>query len=379
MLCFRDWLLPTQRLLPARDFADLPRAERELALLRRGFLHASLPPAFGPVGSAPVDADDALFWQFPCRTEAAAQALHAALDEAPFDGGAVNVYLGLPWATWIDRRRVDPEHRRATQELAMQRVRIAGFRQALQQLGVGLRVHTVCQHVYWRQMLADWRGLGLTDVWLSHAPDETLKAPAGDLKLHPWRLYAVNVEDAARAAGLRAGVDPAAKPLLASFVGTHADHYLSDSRLRLQVLAGQPRFEIRLTEKWHFEDVVYRHQVQHEPLAGSYRVDASVADYNRVLSDSVFSLCPAGAGPNSLRLWESLAVGAVPVLLGPAPRLPQGGSLPPIDWEQIVLRVADAQIPDLPRMLGSFPMDEVRRRQRLGMAAFAAVQAQRCF
>jgi len=70
-----------------------------------------------------------------------------------------------------------------------------------------------------------------------------------------------------------------------------------------------------------------------------------VSDYNRLLCDSIFALCPA-VRTNSLRLWEALATGAIPVLLGHS-ALPRR-TLPPIDWDDIVLRVSDPAIPDLP-------------------------------
>jgi hypothetical protein len=319
-----------------------------------------------------------MFWQFPCRTEGAAWELHAPLIEPSFDGDSMHVYLGLPWATWIDRRRADPHQEDVHREIAIQRVRISGFRHALRSFAIALRVHTVCQHIYWRDLLDVWRGLGVTDVWLSHAPEDGAKIESG-ITIHPWRLFAVNVEDQNRCVGLQPGADPARKPLLASFVGAHADHYLSDVRLRLRSLADKPRFFIQVTRKWHFEDIVYRHQAFHEPLDKTYRIDESVREYNRVLSDSVFSLCPTGAGPNTLRLWESLAAGSVPVLLGPAPKLPAGGTLPRIDWDEIVLRVREDQIGNLPVILRRIPLEEVRKRQRLGMNAFSLVQTQRCF
>ena len=147
-----------------------------------------------------------------------------------------------------------------------------------------------------------------------------------------------------------------------------------------EALADEPGFHIRVTEdRWHFEDVVYSHQVKGDALEHSYKVDASVSDYNRLLCDSIFALCPAGAGPNSLRLWEALATGAIPVLLGPQPALPTGGTLPPIDWDDIVLRVPDPAIPDLPGLLRALPVDELRRRQRQGMQAYRLVQSQCCF
>lgn len=379
-LCFEDRLHAGCRLLPESIFASLAPDDLDIELMRRGFLDAALPAVLGPVTDKPKSADDSLFWQFPCRTEGAAWELHDTLAEPMFDGSAIHVYLGLPWATLLDRRRVDPDQPQVQRELKAQRVRISGFRGALASRGVRLRVHTVCQHVYWRELLSTWSKLGVTDAWLSHAPPDVHQSGFTGLELHPWRLFAVNVEDASRSGGLRIGADPATKPLLASFVGAHADHYISDVRLRLRALGDQPGFHVRVTERWHFEDVVYGHQVEQRPLVDIDTVCDSVQSYNALLSDSRFSLCPSGAGPNTLRLWESLAVGSVPVLLGAPPEMPKGGSLAtPIDWDLIVLRIEDHQISELPTILSKIPLDEVRRRQQLGMQAFARAREQRCF
>jgi len=156
-------------------------------------------------------------------------------------------------------------------------------------------------------------------------------------------------------------------------------HYLSDVRLRLRALADVPDFVVRLTDEWHFERVVYQHQIHGQALATDGALDDAVSSYNQLLSDSVFALCPAGAGPNTLRFWEALAVGAIPVLLGVQPMLPSGGSLPNIDWERIVLRVPDEQINDLPQLLRAMPIDERRKRQMLGMQAYEAVKVLCCF
>jgi Exostosin family len=376
----RDWLQRGERLVPKQALAGMDESAQAAALFRQGFVRHRETALPTPVRQRPADPAGLLFWQFPCRTEAAAFDVHAAPPEPDASTGDVHCYVGLPWATWIDKQRADPEQLAAHQQVRLLVVRLSGLRHMLQSLGLQFRVHTVCQHIYWPRMLGHWRRIGITDLWLSHAAPGEAPAEAAGLRIHPWHLYAVNVLDPERRQGLQIGKDPATKRHLASFIGTHMPHYLSDARLRLRALAGQPGFAVQVTQdKWHFEDVVYRHQVHHEPLAGSYAVDESVSRYNSLLSDSVFSLCPVGAGPNTLRLWESLAVGSVPVLLGPPPRMPQGGSLPPIDWDSIVLRIADEQIADLPQILRRMPMDEVRRRQQLGLQAFAQVQAQRCF
>ncbi len=375
-----DALAASPRVIQADALRDLKLSDRAIELVRRGFLPAAIPAASRGIVFRPRDEDDAFFWQFPARTEGAAWDLHAELEQAVIRDGALNVYLGLPWATWIDMasRRTSAVDGVA-QELRMQRVRIEGYRRVLEKLGLELRVHTVCQHVHWRSFLGYWRDLFVTDLWLSHAADSPTSQSSDAIKLHPWHLHAVNVETPGRRMGLRVGVDPAQKPLLASFVGAHADHYLSDARLRIQALGDTPGFHVGLTNRWHFEDLVYQHQIGGAALRENPDHDESIRSYNDILSNSRFSLCPAGAGPNTLRLWESLAVGSVPVLLGPAPALPQGGTLPPIDWEAIVMRVPDDRITDLPRILSALPIDEVRRRQQLGLQAYQWVRSQRCF
>jgi hypothetical protein len=370
-----DALVPPPQVLPSAAVAGLDDAARDLAFFRLGFAGPCFPPYGSAIADRPRGADDLLFWQFPARTEAAAQANHAGPDAVAMRDGALHGYVGLPWATFLEKKRGDGA------QLQGMRARVPGLRDALRELGVRLQVHTVCQHIYWRALVPMWQSLGVTDVWLAHLPAAGVPdAGALPFALHPWRLHAVNVEDPERRAGLVVGLDPAEKKYLASFIGAHLGNYLSDVRLRLQALAGADRFLVRVTrDQWHFQDVVYGHQVGNAPLAESYRIDETVTEYNRVLSESVFALCPSGAGPNTLRLWEALAVGAVPVLLGPEPALPRGGSLPPIDWDAIVLRVPDEQVSELPAILSTIPLYDVRRRQRLGMEAFAQVRGQRCF
>ena len=327
-----------------------------------------------------------MFWQFPCITEGAAWRVHSN-QPVVVDGGIAHVYVGLPWATWIDLR-----HKRAQTPLQDIQIgyqmRLAGAR--LQRLTRRLtqdgrvrqvRVHTVCQHVYWAEWLPHWQRMGITDLWLSHYQAEKLDAGLQGLTLHPWHLFAVNVEDSARSFGLRVGVSPQERRYLASFIGAHMPHYLSDVRLKLRTLQNTPGFLINVGDSWHFESVVYGQQIAKGSASpvGQLAEQAAIAEYNRVLSDSVFALCPAGAGPNTLRLWEALAVGAIPVLLGHVPVLPRGGSLPDVDWSEIVLRVPDADISRLPSILTAVSAEERSMRQKLGMQAYALVKAQRCF
>ncbi len=327
-----------------------------------------------------VQGQDVLFWQYPCKTEAAAWALHATMERAPVRGGELHIYLGLPWATWIDvankRAPGDGVHQQVDRNTEIARIRMLELRDSLLAARLRLRVHTVCQHIYWRQLVKTWCSMGVTDVWLSHCPQDEV---VPGLALHPWSLYAVNAQEADRNEGLFPVRPANVRTLLASFMGAHMPHYLSDIRPRLLALASEPGFTVRLTDRWHFESLVYEHQIAGQALQPKPGEVQEMLDYNHLLADSVFALCPSGAGANTLRLWEALATGAIPVLLGVQPRLPEGGSLAAVDWSRVLLRVADADLAQLPALLAGIPVAKRLQMQKAGQAAYQAVQAQRCF
>ncbi len=371
-LVLKDRLQPDVRVAPRALFAGLSPRMRDLTFFRQGLVR----PVLGAVGATVVEAargpDDLLAWHGAARTEQAAMAVHGGLVGPLLADGAMHVYLGLPWATWIDRMLASGHGRDAalpaaiTQQLQLVGIQLLGYRHALAELGTRLCVHTVCQHLQWAVMLAAWRDLGVTDLWLSQCPHDSVPG----INLHPWRLWAAQVEDPRRADGLRLMADPVTKPLLASFVGHLSEHAIDDIRPRLAGLADAKRLHITLLPA-----------APAQAGAGASAWPESAA-FNQVLSDSVFSLCPAGAGANTARLWESLAVGAVPVLIGgpsSQPRLPEGGSLPAVDWSSIVVQVSGGDLAGLPALLASMPLDEVRRRQQLGREAFEQACRQRCF
>ena len=68
--------------------------------------------------------------------------------------------------------------------------------------------------------------------------------------------------------------------------------------------------------------------------------------YNEILLDSVFSLCPSGSGPNSIRFWESLACGSIPVLQADTLDLPYS-----IDWDDAIIKINENDVQKIPKLL----------------------------
>ena len=86
------------------------------------------------------------------------------------------------------------------------------------------------------------------------------------------------------------------------------------------------------------------------------------------LQQSVFALCPSGSGPNSIRLWEALGYGAIPVILADTLALPGD----PVLWRQ-----ASVQVPETPEALAALPGQlEVLRRDPARRRAMQAAGQQ---
>ena len=316
----------------------LPAALNDLADWRsqpEALLASFVPPVASTrplrIGLRPSDKADLQFWQYPAATERQAYENHmAAAPSSNVDRGQrlVHTYLALPWATYIDKEQLPDD------VLRLCGPRLAGLAALAEQLGFALRVHTVCQQIHWRRLVDTFGQIGITDLHLSH--DEQNIDPVREgwpFRVHSWPLFAPNIEVPERRAGLVIGKPVADRRYLASFIGAHMPHYRSDVRLQLAEAAqaaARDDILVDLGKMWHFNKLVYQEQVLHKPLAEADAQQVAVAAqrYNEVLSDSVFSLCPEGAGPNTLRIWESLAVGAIPVVIDSGWRPPTLGADP---------------------------------------------------
>lgn len=274
----------------------------------------------------PQSEDDVNFWQYPCITEKQAFLDHHSISSPQIDGEKrkIEIYAPLPWATYIDTKCFPT---RVIQHLGHE---IAFLRALAQQFGYSLNVHTVCQHIRWSEILEHAASAGITDLAVSHCTTDTqtsLTVSGVVVRLHPWSLYAVNYCDNSRNQGLVVGRPMCERKYLTSFIGAHMPHYLTDVRMRLYESLSKLKVDdllIDLGDLWHFNTTVYDHQVATKHTGSETPVDLtdSTTRYNQVLSDSKFSLCPHGAGINTLRLWESIAVGAVPVLFNHNLRFP---------------------------------------------------------
>jgi hypothetical protein len=270
-------------------------------------------------------------WQRPNATEA-----HAAERLAGQEAGADCGYVAYPWASWIDVARDHP----------------APAAPLLPRPAAG-PLASVGQHIEMLQHAGLLRRCGVSDLFWSHATTG-LHHHRG-LRIHPFPLFPVRCASHPPA---QRQVPLGERRWLYSFQGVYRPElYLTP--VRQWILALPPRADalVEGRREWHFEQQVYREQVhgQQPDPARHGELEQEADSYVTTLCHSLFALCPSGSGPNSIRLWEALGYGAIPVLLADTLALPGDPAL----WRQAVLVVPEtaAAVAALPARLQALAKD----------------------
>lgn len=288
-------------------------------------------------------------WQHPAITEQHAfnQVRLLALR------GTKTAYLGFPWATLID---VSNHNKSDLDRLSELR---DGLAQAIQALKGYDRVVTTCQHIHMLKFPELFADAGVTDVFWSHSTHDQLRFGAErEIKIHPFPLYPVQVPASANLSTMD-------RKYLFSFVGARAsDIYLTQSRTYLiEELAADQRGYVRDRETWHYNKIVYDQQVLQKTSETQNLVDSQASlEFRDIMAQTQFALCPSGTGPNSIRLWEAIASGAIPVVLADTYKAPGSQFI----WNEAVVTCGEDResIRALPERLEALLADEESLERR---------------
>ncbi len=210
------------------------------------------------------------------------------------------------------------------------------------------RIHVICQHINWRLLLPLWKELGVTNAAICHLE---VGSTDDDIKLRSWPLFACNYELGERSSNLKIK-DVRDKKYLASFIGSYQRNHRTKIRLDLQALSHERLF-YELRDNWFLNGEVYSEPSERT----THQYNFNITKYNSILSDSVFSLCPEGAGPNTIRLWESMAVGSIPVIYSDEWVPPQ---FPGIDWGDFAIFIPSRDYARTFEILSAIDEDKTR-------------------
>jgi hypothetical protein len=227
------------------------------------------------------------------------------------------VYVAIPWYQLIEKDCLDK----------VSQLKIDGG-------------FTICQHIWYKEIIPYLQNMGVKVLFAAHACEDERY---GDLIVMPFPHYAIT------------GVEPFGhKDILYSFVGAPTSHVrkklfcmeLSDDSC---VITKRP--------KWHF-------WLSEEKRA------LFENEYKDILSRSRFSLCPRGTGPNTIRLWESLQAGAIPIIISDTLTLPQGI----VNWHDCVIWIKQKEFLKnssiIDRVVKEISPEQESRLRKNGLAAY---------
>lgn len=270
-----------------------------------------------------------LFWQYPVITEETFYTQNKNDDN----------YIGFPWATIIDKRY----------NLNIIFQIIKPYIDKNNQLNNIKTYYTCCQHIHFRHLIDFFKALNITIVYSPHKVIGEDKI--NDIYIKPCPLYAANIEDIHRSQ-LFQNVDfmNIDRKYLYSFQGAYDKQcYLTNIREKIFNMKHPDNCYIKNIGLWHYNDIVYSNKQNNDKELNENNTHTNnTYEYNKLLLDSRFSLCPSGSGPNSIRLWESLAIGTIPIILADSYELPIHEL-----WDKSILRIKECDLNKIPDILSN--------------------------
>lgn len=264
-------------------------------------------------------------------------------------------YFAFPWASFLDFYNKDHDSiiYEPNNQQFEQNIRILQSKNYLISNN-SYMLTTICQHIYWYKLIHIWKHLGITHTYCSHLTSHPSTILVPNIKFASWPLYAVNKENTFRNKNL-CYIQPKNKKYLCSFIGcVDEPYYRSDVRQKIHdIIISCNRKDVFLTvnKDWFFRNETFSPDT-------AITITKDVEQYNIVLSNSVFSLCPEGSGPNTIRLWESMSVGSVPVLFENDWIKPE---ISYFDWSDLAITIKQTEINNLIEILSSVPMERIEQ------------------
>lgn len=273
-------------------------------------------------------------WQYPAKTEWAA---YESIVSQDIDKDVL--YIAFPWATFIDGLR---NRREGIEKIFLE---LNYLKKLIEKSNIK-NVVTVCQHILLLEFLDYFKELGITTIYWSH------KVVGQDyvesINIKPFPLYPAQTEkeyfiiiNENDKKELEKLVKSQKKKYLTNFIGAYnAKIYLSDVRQHIFNDYNKAGYHIIKRDQWHFERLVYSKQMQGQDAQGVklFEEEQNTKEYLNAIKDSEFTLCPTGSGPNSIRLFESLCLGSIPVIISKKLDLPGNKNL----WGKAAVIVDDS-------------------------------------
>jgi hypothetical protein len=290
-------------------------------------------------------------WQEPAKTEKYAFEQLKALKPSIAD----TVYIAFPWATLIDA---------LDRDVQLAKYLMDRLESLIQTKPKSKWTVSVCQHINFASHLNLFRTAGITDLYCSHAV--TGNYLENSIRIWPFQLYPVQHPEDGDILNLQELSKFLQRKFDYSFIGAYTEGYITNARyLIFQHHSKNNNSYIKKRETWHFEQQVYKKQILGKNLTDQDLIIESQNgdEYKKIMKMSKFALCPSGAGPNTIRFWEAIEFGCIPILISNQMALPGVYG----DWADAIIRIPEEEeyITQIPKIIISELKDLNRLTKKL--------------
>ena len=237
-------------------------------------------------------------------------------------------YIAFPWAAYIDKLLDNKERM---------------IEQLKNTINKDTNYFTVVQHVEFRNYINLFKELNIKYIFTPHKINSDVKLEKeNNIFIIPISIFPVQICNYKHN-----GVKH--KKYIASFIGQINDKdNLSNIREKMYTcFKDKKNCMVKINSQMYYQDIVHKNKNQ----------NYHDMNYKKYLILSKFSLCPSGTGSNSIRLWESLHFGCIPVILSDTINLPNL----PIDYSDCFIFWKECDIEKLYDYLLKFDDDTINK------------------
>ena len=203
---------------------------------------------------------------------------------------------------------------------------------------------TVIQSYHFKKYLSDFKRLGIKYIFSPHITKKDFLDIfyKYDIIIYPYYIYPSIKSE------IKNRID---KDILYNFIGNvnYSLEHPTFVRNNIINMKHHSNSVVKKLEEWHFNKSIYQNQLN--IIKSETNSDAIISqkeeresEYRKVMGSSLFSICPLGIGPNSIRLWESLTYNTIPVSISDNLWLP---FYIDVNWQDIIIDIKEDNYMDV--------------------------------
>ena len=285
-------------------------------------------------------------WQKPVITE------KQIFENLFFSNNLPHNYIAFPWANYIDNKwtkKYNNLEKIINDEILNKK-----------KIDTNKTYFTVCQHIEFRNYIDKFLALNIKYIFTPHKMigDEELENKY-DIQFIPISLFPVQYNENNIFNEIKD------KKYLANFIG-NINHNDMLSNIRGKILScfnEKLNCYIKTNNTWFYQNHVYS-----SDKASQFNTQIQEHLYKSTLNISKFSLSPSGTGPNSIRLWESLSYGCIPVILSDKLVLPNIN----VNYDDFLIILKEEKINELYDYLLTFTDDKIEAMSKKCIEIFTS-------